>query len=112
MNIESLVGKKEIKYKKISKFPTIRRDISVVVDKQVKFEEISKCIKKDASELLVNLELFDLYRGEGIEKGKKSVALGLTFQSISSTLKVEEIDNKMHTVIKGLSKRLNAKLRE
>jgi len=112
LNIESLVGKKEIKYKKISKFPTIRRDISVVVDEQVKFEEISKCIKKDASELLVNLELFDLYRGEGIEKGKKSLALGLTFQSIRSTLKDTEVENNMHTVIRGLSDRLNAKLRE
>ena len=112
LNIESLTGKKEIKYKKISKFPTIRRDISVVVDEQIKFEEISKCIKKDASDLLVNLELFDLYRGEGIEKGKKSLALGLTFQSIRSTLKDTEVENNMHTVIRGLSDRLNAKLRE
>ena len=99
LNIESLVGKKEIKYKKISKFPTIKRDISVVVDEQVKFEEISKCIKKDASELLVNLELFDLYRGEGIEKGKKSLALGLTFQSIRSTLKDTEAVSYTHLTL-------------
>ena len=82
------------------------------IDEQVKFEEISKCIKKDASELLVNLELFDLYRGEGVEKGKKSLALGLTFQSIRSTLTDEEINNNMHSLINGLSDHLNAKLRE
>ena len=112
LNIESLAGKKEIKYKEISKFPSIRRDISIVVDDAVRFEEISESIKKDASDLLVNLELFDIYQGEGIEKGQKSLALGLTFQSIRSTLKDEEVDNNMHTVIRGLSDRLNAKLRE
>ena len=111
-NIELLDKKKVVTYKKISKFPTIRRDISVVVDEQVKFEEISESVRNDASDLLVKLELFDLYRGKGIEKGQKSMALGLTFQSIRSTLKDEEIDNNMHRVIKGLSDRLNAKLRE
>ena len=112
LNIESLAGKKEIKYKEISKFPSIRRDISIVVEDAVRFEEISESIKKDASDLLVNLELFDIYHGEGIEKGQKSLALGLTFQSIRSTLKDEEVENNMHKVISGLSERLNAKLRE
>ena len=111
-NIESLVGKKAIKYKKISKFPTIRRDISIVVDSTIKFEAVLESIKKDAPDLLVDLELFDLYRGEGIEKGQKSLALGLTFQSICNTLKDEDVDNNMHIVIKGLSDRLNARLRE
>ena len=112
LNIESFAGKKEIKYREISKFPSIRRDISIVVDDAVRFEEISESIKKDASDLLVNLELFDIYRGEGIEKGQKSLALGLTFQSIRSTLKDEEVENNMHMVIRGLSDRLSAKLRE
>ena len=111
-NIESLVGKKAIKYKKISKFPTIRRDISIVVDSKIKFEAVLESIKKDAPDLLVDLELFDLYQGEGIEKGQKSLALGLTFQSICNTLKDEDVDNNMHIVIKGLSDRLNARLRE
>ena len=83
-----------------------------MVDDAIKFEEISESINKDASDLLVNLELFDIYQGEGIEKGQKSLALGLTYQSIRSTLKDEEVDNNMHTVIRGLSDRLNAKLRE
>ncbi len=111
-NVELLSKKKVIKYKKISKFPTIRRDISVVVDEQIKFEEISESVRNDAPDFLVKLELFDLYQGKGIEKGQKSMALGLTFQSIRSTLKDEEIDNNMRKVIKGLSDRLNAKLRE
>ena len=67
-----------------------------MVDDEVKFEEILESIKKDASDLLVNLELFDIYQGEGIEKGQKSLALGLTFQSIRSTLKDEEVDSNMH----------------
>ncbi len=112
LNIELFTKKETIRYKKISKFPIIKRDIAVVIDEKVTFKEVSDSVKNDASDLLVNLELFDLYHGEGIEKGKKSLALGLTFQSIHGTLKDEEIENNMHNVIKGLSDRLNAKLRE
>ncbi len=111
-NIAPLDKNKTINYKKISKFPTIRRDISVVVDEEIKFDEILKSVRNDAPDFLVKLELFDVYQGKGIEKSKKSMALGLTFQSISSTLKDEDIDNNMRMVIKGLSDRLNAKLRE
>ena len=112
LNIELFTKKETIRYKKISKFPIIKRDIAVVIDEKVTFKEVSDSVKNDASDLLVNLELFDLYQGEGIEKGKKSLALGLTFQSIHGTLKDEEIENNMHNVIKGLYDRLNAKLRE
>ncbi len=112
LNVELLSKKKQINYKKISKFPTISRDISLLVDEQVQFNEILESVQKSAPEHLIKLELFDLYRGKGIEKGKKSMALGLTFQSIRSTLKDEEVDNNMHKLIKGLSDRLNAKLRE
>jgi phenylalanyl-tRNA synthetase beta chain len=112
LNIGLFAKKETIRYKNISKFPIIKRDIAVVIDEKVTFKEVSDSVKNDASDLLVNLELFDLYQGEGIEKGKKSLALGLTFQSIHGTLKDEEIENNMHNVIKGLSDRLNAKLRE
>jgi len=112
LNIELFTKKETIRYKNISKFPIIKRDISVVIDEKVTCKEVFDSVKNDASDLLVNLELFDLYHGEGIEKGKKSFALGLTFQSIHGTLKDEEIENNMHNVIKGLSDRLNAKLRE
>ena len=112
LNIGLFTKKETIRYKKISKFPIIKRDIAVVIDEKVTFKEVSDSVRNDASDLLVNLELFDLYHGEGIEKGKKSLALGLTFQSIHGTLKDEEIENNMHNVIKGLYDRLNAKLRE
>ena len=112
LNIGLFTKREAIRCKKISKFPIIKRDIAVVIDEKVSFKEVSDSVKNDASDLLVNLELFDLYQGEGIEKRKKSLALGLTFQSIHGTLKDEEVENNMHNVIKGLSDRLSAKLRE
>tara|TARA_B100000959_G_scaffold1472_1_gene1596 strand:- start:403 stop:2778 length:2376 start_codon:yes stop_codon:yes gene_type:complete len=112
LNIGLFTKREAIRCKKISKFPIIKRDIAVVIDEKVTFKEVSDSVKNDASDLLVNLELFDLYQGEGIEKRKKSLALGLTFQSIHGTLKDEEVENNMHNVIKGLSDRLSAKLRE
>ena len=71
-----------------------------------------KCARNEGSDLLTNLELFDVYQGEGIEKGKKSLALGLTFQATSSTLKDEEVETIMENVIDGLHNKFGAKLRE
>ena len=112
LNLESIKTKERAKHKPVSKFPITKRDISIVVDEKISFSQILENIERNTSDLLVNLELFDIYQGKGIEKGKKSVALGLTFQSIRSTLTDEEIDNNMHSMIKGLSDHLSAKLRE
>ena len=112
LNLDLISEKNKTQYKALSKFPIVKRDISIVVDEDITFTMISENIEKNASDLLVNLELFDIYQGKGIEKGKKSVALGLTFQSIRSTLTDEEINNNMHRLINGLSDHLNAKLRE
>ena len=112
LNLDLISEKNKTQYKALSKFPIVKRDISIVVDEDITFTMISENIEKNASDLLVNLELFDIYQGKGIEKGKKSVALGLTFQSIRSTLTDEEINNNMHSLINGLSDHLNAKLRE
>ena len=103
---------KPIKYQPISRYPAVARDIAIVLDDSIALAEVLAEIKKSATNLLTNLELFDVYHGEGIEKGKKSLALGLTFQTTSSTLKDEEVEAIMKEVIAGLNDKFGATLRE
>jgi phenylalanyl-tRNA synthetase beta chain len=74
-------------------------------------ETILECIEKVAGNLLVNLELFDEYRGKGIDSGRKSLAVGLTLQESSRTLKDIEVDMLLTQVIAALEADLGAKLR-
>ncbi len=110
--INKLSITKPIKYQPISRYPAVARDIAVVLDDSIALAEVLAEIKKSATNLLTNLELFDVYHGEGIEKGKKSLALGLTFQTTSSTLKDEEVEAIMKEVIAGLNDKFGATLRE
>ncbi len=111
-NLKKIRKKEKRSYQAISKYPSIKRDIAIVLDKSVALADVMHNIKSTATNLLTNLELFDLYEGEGIEKEKKSLALGLTFQATSSTLKDEEVETIMRNVIDGLHNNFGAKLRE
>ena len=110
--LESLSNNEVIRYKPISRFPSIKRDIAVLIDETIPIANVISSVKNDATDLLANLELFDVYQGEGIEKEKKSLALGLTFQATSSTLEDEEVETIMEKVIDGLHNKFSAKLRE
>jgi phenylalanyl-tRNA synthetase beta chain len=107
-----LTARKALKYMKISKYPSIRRDISIIITEDIQVADVMKCVKNAASDLVNNLELFDVYRGEGIDSGKKSLALGLTFQKSSSTLTDEEADIAVGNVLDALYQRFGAILRE
>lgn len=110
--LENMPEQERIEYQPISRFPSVTRDISIVVDDNISLKTVIAEIKASAADLLTNLELFDVYHGEGIEIGKKSLALGLTFQSSSSTLKDREVATIMGKVISGLYVKFGAKLRE
>ncbi|NNE37065.1 MAG: phenylalanine--tRNA ligase subunit beta, partial [Gammaproteobacteria bacterium] len=112
IDISKIPAKTPIKYTKISKFPSIRRDISVIVDENLPAIEVIKAVIETGSKLLDNLELFDVYQGEGIDLGKKSLALGLTFRGSSSTLTDEEADIVTNDVISSLHDQFGAILRE
>jgi len=99
-------------YRQLSKFPSIRRDLSIVLDSQIPAVEVLNCVRSNASELLENLELFDLYIGEGIDIGKKSLTLGLTFQGTSSTLIDKEVDDLVTNILRALQSQFGATLRE
>ncbi len=99
-------------FSEVSKFPAIRRDLSFMVDAGVPAQAVLDCAAAAAGELLVDLQLFDEYRGEGIDSGRKSLSLSLTLQDSSRTLKEEIIEAIMVRVIDSLEAGLGAELRK
>lgn len=99
-------------FEPLSKFPAIRRDIAIVMDEGVSAQEVQNCIKDAAGNTLSKFELFDVYRGEGIDLGRKSLALGLTLQDLSRTLTDTDVDKELNKIIDVLKERLGATLRE
>jgi phenylalanyl-tRNA synthetase beta chain len=93
-------------------FPPVLEDLAVVVDENVPAELVEEVIRKAGGHLLVGVTLFDLYRGEQVDKGKKSLAYSLVYQAPERTLTDEEIANIRAKVIKKLGSELKAKLRE
>lgn len=101
-----------LKYHTISKYPSVRRDIAAIVDESVAFADIEENVSVSASGLLRELRVFDVYRGQGIESGRKSVALGLILQDSSRTLTDEDADAVVAAVIRQLRQKLNATIRD
>ncbi len=114
INLDKLLDKKvgKMKFKEISKFPSVKKDIAVIIDKEKTSGEVAMAIKKAASNLLTKVELFDVYTGANIDENKKSLAYSLTFEDSKKTLTDEEINKEMEKIIEFLSKKLNAELRK
>ncbi len=110
--ISGIQAHKIPEFRQISRFPVIRRDLAIVVDIPVPAAKIEQTARDAAGDLLVKLELFDDYRGEGIDSGRKSLALGLTLQDSSRTLKEVEVEKIMGHVMTALNKKLGAELRK
>lgn len=98
-------------FESYSKFPSVRRDLAVVVDETVHVERLLNCIEKAAPETLQSVTVFDVYRGEGIESGLKSVGLGLILQDASRTLTDQDADETVQSVIQRLKRELGATIR-
>ncbi|MCC7410635.1 MAG: phenylalanine--tRNA ligase subunit beta [Gammaproteobacteria bacterium] len=98
-------------YRALSRFPRIRRDLSVVLDRTVSAAAVLATARHFAGELLVDLQLFDVYQGEGIDSGKKSLAIGLIFQGSSSTLLDEQVDAVVEKIVAGIAAQHGASLR-
>ena len=114
INLDELFTKKvgKMKYKEFSKFPSINKDIALVVDKKAISKDIEKVIKSAGGSLLTNIEVFDVYTGVGVEIDKKSIAYSLTFSDMKKTLTDEEINGLMDKIIDTVSKKCGAKLRK
>ena len=95
----------------LSRFPSVRRDLAVVVDETSTFSQLRESVTVAASSLLRELKVFDVYRGKGIESGRKSVALGLILQDKSRTLTDADVDAVMTAVRERLQQDLNGTIR-
>lgn len=102
----------DISYKSLPKFPTMQRDIAMLVKDEINVKEIEKIIKSKGGKLLESVKLFDVYKGEQIEKGYKSVAYSILFRSNEKTLTDEEVNSPMKKILKGLEEKLQAQLRD
>jgi phenylalanyl-tRNA synthetase beta chain len=98
-------------FAELSKYPTSRRDIAIVVDEGVTARAVEDCIRVAAGELLRETRLFDVYRGKGIPSGHKSMALGLILQDFSRNLTDLVVDETVSKIVAGLKHRLGATLR-
>ena len=114
INLDKLLDKKvgKMKYKEISKYPSVKKDIAIIVDKDVQSQKIEMAIKKAAGKLLVGSKVFDVYMGKGIEENKKSIAYSLEFGAQDRTLTDEEINVAIEKVVNGLEKEFKAELRK
>ncbi|MBI2970062.1 MAG: phenylalanine--tRNA ligase subunit beta [Gammaproteobacteria bacterium] len=110
--LERLEREKPSRFSDYSRFPSVRRDLAVVVDKGVPAGDVLEAARSAGAGLLRNLELFDVYEGEGIDLGKKSLALGLTFQKTSSTLIEEEVEAALGRVLTVLREKFGGTLRQ
>lgn len=99
------------KFSPISRFPSVQRDLALIVDAGLPVEELVNSAKKVAGELLTHFELFDMYQGEHIEKDKKSLAFRFTFQANNASLKTEDIDQLQAQILQHLEHNYAAKLR-
>ncbi len=99
-------------YRSISKFPTAVRDISILVPQKVRYREVLNKVEVSGKPLLVKVDLFDLYQGEKIPKGKKNMGLRLVFQAEDRTLSKKEIDRLLEKIITALEKESKWKVRK
>ncbi|MCL1126167.1 phenylalanine--tRNA ligase subunit beta [Shewanella surugensis] len=112
LELDALLQSKLPLAQTVSKFPANRRDIAIVVDDEVTAGNVVKVIRKVGENQLVGLNLFDVYKGKGVESGKKSLAIALIFQDNTRTLVEKDIAEMVNSVVSALKSEFNASLRD
>jgi phenylalanyl-tRNA synthetase beta chain len=97
--------------KEISRFPSVRRDIAVMLPVEVTYADVETCIRSAAGPHLERVVVFDVYVGKNLKEGYKSLAIGLIFNNVSSTLRDEDIDPVIAAAVADLERHLGAQLR-
>ncbi|KTD66526.1 phenylalanyl-tRNA synthetase, beta subunit [Legionella santicrucis] len=113
INLEALIGHESPRYKPISKYPQIRRDLSFLVDNDIEVMQIESAVRTTVKEnWLKSFDVFDVYTGEGVPLGKKSLAISITIQDESRTLVDTEINSLIDAIINTLENKFSIILRE
>ncbi|RYG06933.1 MAG: phenylalanine--tRNA ligase subunit beta, partial [Chitinophagaceae bacterium] len=107
-----LARKNKIVYQEVSKFPAVRRDLSMLVDKAVTFEQVKQIAYKTERKLLKEVNVFDVYEGDKLPAGKKSYAVSFILQDAEKTLVDKAIDAIMQKLIFNLGKEVGAEIRK
>ena len=110
-NIMRAIKKNETLYHDISKFPSVSRDLALLIDKNVEFEQIEQIARQTEKKLLKSVELFDVYEGKNLPEGKKSYAVNFILQDETKTLNDKQIEAIMTKLINNLKQKLGAELR-
>ena len=111
LNQSDIEQRKVSSYESFSSFQASQRDVALVVAKDVNVDQLIHAIQSLNQDHLIEVNLFDVYEGEHIEKGKKSVAFNLTYQSSEGTLTDEQLNQQVEDIITHLESKFSAKLR-
>jgi len=112
LNCDALRRERLARFQPLSRFPLIRRDLAIVVEKKISAAQVRACIAENAGEWLRDTLIFDVYTGKGIDSDAKSLAIGLTLQDFSRTLTDDEVETLVAGVLRHLNNKLGATLRE
>ncbi|HEX5463635.1 MAG TPA: phenylalanine--tRNA ligase subunit beta [Burkholderiales bacterium] len=111
MDAESLTRRTVPAYSEISRFPQVRRDLAVIVEDEISVQTLLDALQQGASPLISDIGLFDVYRGKGVDAGKKSLAFRVLLQDTRKTLIDEEVDAAVSGIVRILSEQFGATLR-
>jgi phenylalanyl-tRNA synthetase beta chain len=111
LNLKAFSKGKDRIYHPLSKFPKVRRDVAFIVSKGVMAQDIERTLEESSSGLVSRVELFDVYEGEKLPDGKKGLAFGLELMSRERTLKEDEIDVEVATIVRRVEEKFDATLR-
>lgn len=109
--IYSLISKSKAKYTEVVKFPSVKRDLAMILDENINFSQIELICKKSLGQSLLNVGLFDIFKGKSVGENKKSYAIRLNLQNKEKTMSDKEIDSMMQKLIANLNKEIQAEIR-
>jgi phenylalanyl-tRNA synthetase beta chain len=112
LDLPSLLRARVPVFASLSRFPEVRRDLAVLVGRDVPAEALVAAIRQEGSEVLQSAKIFDVYTGKGVDNGLKSVALGLILQGFSRTLTDDEVEAEVQRAVRALKQNFGATLRE
>ncbi len=112
LRLDSVLARDIASFTPLSRFPSNRRDIAVIVNQDISADDLLICVRNAAGKLLKQVDIFDIYQGEAIDLGRKSVAMGLTLQDFSRTLTDADIEQVVADVVTALINQYDASLRD
>lgn len=112
LNLAAVAAGRLPEFRELSRFPEVRRDLALLVAREVPAQALLQAVRAAAGEFLTDLRLFDVYQGKGIDPSSKSVAVGLTWQHPARTLTDEEVNNSLQDVVTALETQFQATLRK